>query len=144
MSAAKPEDLSLPNTAQQATDSVEGEMQLTAVGEALTLTNTILLVIIGYLIYHLFGPRLRKRKYLCCNKQWLNNFVLKIGKDDDEELKLPEPLPKHDMTLDELRNYDGTGSDKRICIAILGRVYDVTKSECCENCMNFSYFQFSS
>lgn len=31
------------------------------------------------------------------------------------------------MTLDELRRYDGKGSDKRVCIAILGRVYDCTK-----------------
>jgi predicted heme/steroid binding protein len=31
------------------------------------------------------------------------------------------------MTLDELKNYDGKGADKRICIAILGKVYDCTK-----------------
>lgn len=63
MSAVKPEDLS---TAPPPTDSVGGEMQLTAVGEALTLTNTVLLVLICYLIYHLFGPRLRRRKSFVC------------------------------------------------------------------------------
>lgn len=63
-----------------------------------------------------------------------------IGRNEEEELKLPEPLPKHDMTLDELRNYDGTGNDKRICIAILGRVYDVTKSECHRDGVVFSLF----
>lgn len=42
---------------------------------------------------------------------------------------IPDPLPKHDMTLEELRKYDGKGPDKRVCIAILGRVYDCSKSE---------------
>ena len=55
----------------------------------------------------------------------------KLGQEEEEEepLVIPEPLPKHDMTLDELRKYDGKGPDKRVCIAILGRVYDCTKSK---------------
>lgn len=59
-------------------------------------------------------------------------FALSTGREEEEEepLVIPDPLPKHDMTLDELRKYDGKGADKRVCIAILGRVYDCTKSEC--------------
>lgn len=49
---------------------------------------------------------------------------------------IPDPLPKHDMTLEELRKYDGKASDKRVCIAILGRVYDCTKSKYC-HCPSF-------
>ena len=40
---------------------------------------------------------------------------------------MPEPLEKHDMTLEELKKYDGKGSDGRVCIAILGKVYDCTR-----------------
>lgn len=45
----------------------------------------------------------------------------------EPQFKIPEPLPKHNMTLEELRKYDGKGSDGRICIAILGKVYDCSK-----------------
>lgn len=31
------------------------------------------------------------------------------------------------MYLTELRTYDGKGEDGRVCVAILGKVYDVTK-----------------
>ena len=31
------------------------------------------------------------------------------------------------MTLEELRKYDGKGPDGRVCIAILGKVYDCTR-----------------
>lgn len=31
------------------------------------------------------------------------------------------------MTLDELKKYDGTAADGRVCIAILGKVYDCTR-----------------
>jgi len=72
--------------------------------------NSILTLVIAFLVYKLVKGRTKR-----------NN------KSEGESLKLPEPLPKHDMTLDELKNYDGKGADKRICIAILGKVYDCTK-----------------
>ncbi|CDW60263.1 membrane associated progesterone receptor [Trichuris trichiura] len=44
-------------------------------------------------------------------------------KADGESSQLP-PLKRHDMDLDELRNYDG--SNERICLAVNGKIYDVT------------------
>jgi membrane-associated progesterone receptor component len=44
-----------------------------------------------------------------------------------DTFKIPPPLSKHNMTLEELRNYDGKGEDGRICLAILNKVYDVSK-----------------
>lgn len=41
----------------------------------------------------------------------------------------PAPLPKHDMTLSELRQYDGTGEDGRICIAVNRKIFDVSKGD---------------
>jgi len=74
--------------------------------------NTVLTLVIGFLVYKLISRGRQRRN----------------RSDSEEEVfKLPEPLPKHDMTLDELKNYDGKGADKRICIAILGKVYDCTK-----------------
>jgi len=73
--------------------------------------NTVLTIIIAFLIYRLIRGRTRRN----------------TNESESESFKLPEPLPKHDMTLEELRKYDGKGADKRICIAILGKVYDCTK-----------------
>lgn len=42
----------------------------------------------------------------------------------------PPPLPKHDMTVSELRQYDGTSEDGRICIAINRKIFDVSKGKC--------------
>ena len=41
--------------------------------------------------------------------------------------KYPPPLPKHDMTLEELGKYDGLNDDGRICIAINRKIFDVSK-----------------
>lgn len=43
------------------------------------------------------------------------------------KFKLPEPLPKQDLTLEELRKYDGHGPDGRVLLAINGEIYDCTK-----------------
>lgn len=44
---------------------------------------------------------------------------------------LPPPLKKQDMTLGELRRYDGVSPDSgdRICVAVNGKVFDVTKGK---------------
>lgn len=40
---------------------------------------------------------------------------------------VPPPLEKHNMTHEELRKYDGKGPDGRICVAVCGKVFDVSK-----------------
>lgn len=40
---------------------------------------------------------------------------------------MPPPLEKHDMSLSELKQYDGRGADGRVCIAIMGKVFDCTR-----------------
>ena len=42
------------------------------------------------------------------------------------------PLPrmkKKDLTLKELKKYDGTGKDGRVLVGVLGKIYDVTKGK---------------
>merc|ERR1712209_184366 len=41
----------------------------------------------------------------------------------------PPPLKKQDMTLVQLKQYDGTGEEGRVCVAVNGKVYDVTKGK---------------
>ena len=44
----------------------------------------------------------------------------------------PPPLPrmkKKDMTLTELKKYDGSGPEGRVCVGVLGKIYDVTKGK---------------
>jgi len=71
--------------------------------------NTVLTAICAYLIYKLFKGNSNSDSAAA------------------EVIKLPPPLPKHNMTLDELKKYDGKGEDRRVCVAILGKVYDCTK-----------------
>ena len=33
------------------------------------------------------------------------------------------------MTLMQLRKYDGNGEDGRVCVAVCGKIYDVTKGK---------------
>lgn len=52
--------------------------------------------------------------------------------DGDTAVKVDPPLPKmkkQDMTLEELRKYDGTQADGRVLCAINGRIFDVTKGK---------------
>jgi len=70
--------------------------------------NTVLTVVCAYLLYKLIRGNT-------------------AGTPTVERVKLPPPLPKRGMRLAELRNYDGKGADGRVCVAILGKVYDVTK-----------------
>ncbi|KAI1309487.1 Membrane-associated progesterone receptor component 1 [Halotydeus destructor] len=70
--------------------------------------NTVLTVICAYLVYRLFKGN-------------------SAPDNLPPPIKIPPPLPKHNMTLQELKNYDGSGEDGRVCVAILGKVFDVTK-----------------
>jgi len=64
-------------------------------------------------------------------------LVYKIfkGRGDDDDGNGPKPDPplpkmkKQDMTLQELRKYDGIQGDGRVLCAINGRVFDVTKGK---------------
>lgn len=73
-------------------------------------------------------------------------FLFRNGSLDSssvETFKIPPPLPKRDMTLEELRKYDGKGEDGRICIAILGKVYDCSKGKPSKSLLTqFNYTTF--
>ncbi|XP_067142799.1 membrane-associated progesterone receptor component 1-like [Centruroides vittatus] len=45
-----------------------------------------------------------------------------------EKPELP-PLKKQDMTLEELKKYDGKNEDGRICVAVNGKIFDVTRGK---------------
>ncbi|XP_076316123.1 membrane-associated progesterone receptor component 1-like [Tachypleus tridentatus] len=72
--------------------------------------NLILLTICGFLIYKLF---LAKDK---------------TSPAPSKSQELP-PLKKKDMTLEELSNYNGSGPDGRICVAVNGKIFDVTRGK---------------
>ncbi|TKR57801.1 hypothetical protein L596_030453 [Steinernema carpocapsae] len=71
-----------------------------------SFTDVLLLVFLAYFIYY------------------------KIIKRRDEEpiqhAKKIEPVPKQDMTVEELRKYDGV-QDEHILLAICGKIYDMTR-----------------
>jgi len=61
-------------------------------------------------------------------------LIYKIFKSDDSQPSEPPPPPlprmkKKDMTLTELKKYDGSGPDERVCVGVLGKIYDVTKGK---------------
>lgn len=42
------------------------------------------------------------------------------------------PIPKlkrQDMTLEQLRQYDGTGEHNRVCVGVNGKIFDVTRGK---------------
>jgi len=72
--------------------------------------NVMLLIAILYLIYKILKPE-----------------------SADEDIKYEPPLPpmkKQDMTPQQLREYDGVKrEDGRVLMAVLGKIFDVTKSK---------------
>ncbi|KAH9495918.1 Membrane-associated progesterone receptor component 1 [Bulinus truncatus] len=72
--------------------------------------NLALLGICGFLIYKIISSR---------------------RSTDSTPSKDPElpPLKKQDFTLEQLREYDGKGSDGRVLIAVNGKVFDVTRGK---------------
>ncbi|GBP07149.1 Membrane-associated progesterone receptor component 1 [Eumeta japonica] len=57
--------------------------------------------------------------------------ILKSDSDGDEGPPPPPPMAKlrKDMTVDELRKYDGTQADGRVLLALNGTIFDVTKGK---------------
>merc|ERR1739838_1023972 len=63
-------------------------------------------------------------------------LIYKILRSSDSSgsEKVPEepPFPKlkkQDMTLEQLRQYDGTGDDGRVCVAVNSKIFDVTRGK---------------
>lgn len=69
--------------------------------------NSLLLALIVVLLYKIFKPRDRTP----------------VVEDAPPEL----PALRKDLTPAELRAYDGTGPDGRVCVAVNGIVFDVTR-----------------
>jgi len=71
--------------------------------------NITLMVICSFLLYKIFSNRRQKPV-------------------SPVEPQLP-PMKKRDFTVEQLREFDGTGKDGRILIALNGNVFDVTKEK---------------
>ena len=55
-----------------------------------------------------------------------------LSLDSSPKIPAEPPMPrmkKRDMTLKDLRKYDGTGPEGRVLVAVLGKIYDVTKGK---------------
>jgi len=61
-------------------------------------------------------------------------YKIVLGRREVDTPVVPQPPPipkmkKKDMTLEELLKYDGTGPHGRVCVAINGKVFDVTRGK---------------
>lgn len=81
------------------------------ISEVLTPVNIVLALVCCYLVHKIFF-----------GKQQSPRNVRK------KEPELP-PMKKRDMTLSEIRQYDGTGEGGRVLVAVNGKVFDVTKGK---------------
>ena len=71
--------------------------------------NITLMVICSFLLYKIFSNRRHKPP-----------------PPSEPQLR---PMKKRDFTVEQLRAYDGTGTDGRILIALNNKVFDVTKEK---------------
>ncbi|VVC89863.1 membrane-associated progesterone receptor component 1-like [Leptidea sinapis] len=76
------------------------------------LTNPLNLVLIFFIVYLIYK-------------------ILRSHFETVEPVSLPPPLPKlrKDMTVAELKKYDGTNEDGRVLLAVNGVIFDVTKGK---------------
>ena len=101
--------------------------------ELLSPVNAILTLICGYLAYRILrgnqeeGEWRKGMQLVCAFVHLFENSFSQTDSGVSSAPILPPALPKHDMTLEELRIYDGTGPDGRVCIAVNRKVFDVTK-----------------
>jgi membrane-associated progesterone receptor component len=72
--------------------------------------NLALVAIIAILVYKIIKTRIGEKQEI-------------------KPLELVLPKLRRDFTIQELREYDGTGKDERVLIAVNGTVYDVTKGK---------------
>jgi len=69
---------------------------------------------------------------LSCYIIWKLVISKLFAKPTPEEPRIPDlpPMRRRDMTIDELKEYDGVQrEDGRICIAVDGKIFDVTKGK---------------
>jgi len=69
---------------------------------------------------------------LSCYIIWKLVISKLFAKPAPEGPRIPDlpPMKRHDMTVDELKQYDGVERpDGRICIAVDGKIFDVTKGK---------------
>jgi len=69
---------------------------------------------------------------LSCYIIWKLVISKLFAKPTPEEPRVPDlpPMKRRDMTVDELKEYDGVQRpDGRICIAVDGKIFDVTKGK---------------
>lgn len=71
--------------------------------------NIGLMALIGFLVYKIFRGRKEP-----------------VGPAPDPPLP---KLKKQDFTLEQLREFDGTGPEGRVLLAVNGRVFDVTRGK---------------
>jgi len=72
--------------------------------------NIALVGAIGFVVYRIITTQMEERKV------------------KPEEIPLPK-LRKQDMTLDQLKEYNGTGPEGRVLVAVNGKIFDVTKGK---------------
>jgi len=63
--------------------------------------------------------------YKLIKRDTSGSSTAKKGKDDRVVL---DKMPKQDLTLEQLRFYDGVKSGGRVLIGVLGRVFDVSSA----------------
>jgi len=83
-----------------------------------------------YLYNELFGSPLNAVLVLAI--LYLLYKIFKSDTDSQPNIQVEPPLPrmkKKDMTLQELRKYDGNGPEGRVLVAVLGKIYDVTRGK---------------
>lgn len=79
----------------------------------LSTTDVLLLAVVGVFICYKLYSRRQQQKAL------------------EEHRRLHPVLPplrKQDMTLEQLRQFDGAGPDGRICLSVNGKIFDVTRA----------------
>lgn len=74
--------------------------------------DVVLLIILVILIYKLF----------------LSKYFQRPPPAVERAPELP-PLKKQDLTVEQLKQYDGTNAEGRICIAVDGKIFDVTRAK---------------
>lgn len=72
--------------------------------------NIALVGAIGFVVYRIITTQMEERKV------------------KPEEIPLPK-LRKQDMTLEQLKEYNGTGPEGRVLVAVNGKIFDVTKGK---------------
>lgn len=99
--------------AAKAADAIAEDMSWSGLFAEVFLSplNLILTSVCVFLVYKIFFSRQQSQR-----------------SPVKREPELP-PLKKQDMTLQDIRKYDGTNTDGRILVAVNGKVFDVTQGK---------------